>query len=238
MSKPVKCPFYRDSQGLTVNRGHCHLCGAQTVCGGNVEFCENPDVLRRQLSERRRKEAPNDREDRPQKKKSSHYKVLVVDDEESMRKLIVTLLSQQGHQCITASHGIEALNKMKQEKADAVITDIVMPEMDGIALTKEILALYPKLPILVMTGHGKEYPAEAAITAGARDFIGKPFSIEEFMLRLNKLMRDAEILREIEAKQKEMVFHLSRKSSEEVTTLKREIEDLKSKLYAYSGSLR
>jgi len=220
-----------------VNRGHCLLCGAQTVCGGNVEFCENPDALRRQLSERKRKEAQNDREDQTQKK-PSHYKVLVVDDEESMRKLIVTLLSKQGHQCITASDGIEALHKMKQEKADAVITDIVMPEMDGIALTKEILALYPKLPILVMTGHGKEYPAEAAITAGARDFIEKPFSIEEFMLRLNKLMRDTEILWEIEAKQKEMVFHLSRKSSEEVTTLKREIEDLKSKLYAYSGSLR
>ena len=182
-------------------------------------------------------EGSNNKGEEVQKKKPSNDKVLVVDDEEPLRKLIVTLLSKQGNQCIPASNGIEALNEIRQNKVDAVITDIVMPEMDGIALTKEILSLYPYLPIMVMTGHGKEYSAESAIAAGARDFIEKPFSIEEFLLRLSKMMRDYEILCQIKVKQNQMVYRLSKKSLEEINELKREIDSLKSRLCSvYSRS--
>ena len=69
---------------------------------------------------------------------SPHYKALQVDDEQPMRKLIVSLLSRKGHQCITANNGIEALDKISENKFNAIITDFVMPEMDGIALTKEL----------------------------------------------------------------------------------------------------
>jgi DNA-binding NtrC family response regulator len=109
-----------------------------------------------------------------------------------------------------------------------------MSKMDGITLTKELLTVYPKLPIMVMTGYSKEYPAESAITAGARDFIGKPFSCEEFILRFNKMMSDDEILLKIEAKQEEMLFHIQRESSEKVNELQREIEGLKNRLHAGS----
>lgn len=59
---------------------------------------------------------------------STHYKILVADDEEEMRKLIVSLLSTKGHHCITASNGLEALDKIMEAKYDALITDIVVPE--------------------------------------------------------------------------------------------------------------
>jgi diguanylate cyclase (GGDEF)-like protein len=124
--------------------------------------------------------------------KSNCYKIVVVDDEEATRKLIVDLLSQKGHQCLTANNGLEALDKIMGTKFDAVITDIVMPEMDGIALTKELSKHDQSLPVMVITGYTEEYSAEMAIASGAREFIKKPFSVSEFLIRFDKMMRDHE----------------------------------------------
>ncbi len=121
---------------------------------------------------------------------STHYKILVVDDEEQMRKLILLLLSAKGHLCGTASNGFEALDKIMEAKYDALITDIVMPGMDGIALTKELSKHYQSLPVMVITGHADDYSAETAIASGAREFIHKPFSNSEFLIRFDKMMRD------------------------------------------------
>ena len=122
--------------------------------------------------------------------KSSLYKVLVVDDEEPIRKLIVTLLAQKGHQCIAVSNGFEALDRIKKNKFDAAVVDIVMPEMDGLALTRELSKNYQTLPVMIMTGHVDEYSPETAIALGAREFITKPFSIAEFIIRFHKMMHD------------------------------------------------
>ena len=121
---------------------------------------------------------------------STQYKILVVDDEEPTRKLIVSLLSPKGHQCVTANNGREALDKMMETKFDALITDIVMPEVDGITLTKELSKHYQNLPVMVMTGYTEDYSAETAIASGAREFINKPFSISEFIIRFDKMMCD------------------------------------------------
>jgi len=121
---------------------------------------------------------------------STRYKILVVDDEEPMRKLIASLLSTKGHQCVTANNGLEALDKVMEAKFDALITDIVMPEMDGLALTKELSKHYQSLPVMVITGHTEDYSAETAIASGAREFISKPFSIAEFIIRFHKMMDD------------------------------------------------
>ena len=245
---PKKCPFYRGSQGLAMGKGlgYCDLDGDQAICDGDTQFCKNPEILRKQLLAQKSEEESNNNEKGGQQKKPSKYKILVVDDEEPMRKLMVALFSKLGHECITANNGREALDKIGQHKFDAVITDIIMPEMDGITLTKEILTLYPNLPIMVMTGFSKDYSPELAIAAGAYDFIKKPFSIDEFVLRFSKIIRDREMFSKIEAKQNEIeaqqnekVFHLNRKSSEEIDKLKRELESLKSRLYSgYSGLSR
>ena len=118
------------------------------------------------------------------------YKILIVDDKESIRKLVGNMLSQKGHQCVTANNGIEALDKIRENRFDAVITDIAMPEMDGLALTKELLKHDQSLPIMIMTGYTDNYSAETAIASGAREFISKPFSIPEFIIRFDKMMRD------------------------------------------------
>lgn len=77
-----------------------------------------------------------------------------------------------------------------ETKFDAIITDIVMPEMDGITLTKELSKHYQNLPVMVMTGFTEDYSAETAVASGAREFITKPFSISEFLIRFDKMMRD------------------------------------------------
>ncbi len=118
------------------------------------------------------------------------YKIIIVDDEEQVRNFIVSLFSNYGHSCETAKDGIEALEKIKKNSFDSAVIDIVMPLMDGITLTRELVKLRPSLPVMIMTGHAAEHSAGSAMAAGAREFIKKPFSIDEFILRFDKMMRD------------------------------------------------
>ena len=124
--------------------------------------------------------------------KPSKYTILVVDDEELLRNLIVTFLSKLGHSCVTAIDGVDALDKIKGNKIDAVVTDIKMPNMDGITLTSKILIQYPGLPVMIMTAFEEEHTAGMAIIVGAQDFIKKPFSLNEFSVRLHKMINDSE----------------------------------------------
>lgn len=128
------------------------------------------------------------------KTEASYYKILVVDDEELIRNLVISGLSELGHSWITAIDGADALNKMGENKFDAVITDITMPNMDGIILTREISNQYPTIPVMVMVGFDEEYSIGTAISVGAREFIKKPFSLDEFAIRLHKMIHDFEIL--------------------------------------------
>jgi two-component system cell cycle response regulator len=118
------------------------------------------------------------------------YKVLLVDDEEPLRDLIASMFFRNGHRCEAAGDGLDALERLAQDSFDAVVTDVVMPRMNGLTLTRELTRLYPDLPVMVMTGHSHEEYAESAMAAGALEFIKKPFSIQEFIIRFEKLMRD------------------------------------------------
>jgi len=118
------------------------------------------------------------------------HKILIVDDEEPVLNFIVSLFSKYGHSCETAKDGIEALEKFKKNSFDSAVIDIVMPHKDGITLTRELANLYPNLPIMIMTGHADDHSAELAMAAGALEFIKKPFSSNEFILRFDKMMHD------------------------------------------------
>ena len=114
-----------------------------------------------------------------------------MDDEELIRNLIVTFLSGLGHRCVTASDGVDALEKMKGNEIHAVVTDIKMQKMDGIILTREMIKQYPDLPVMVMIEYDDEYSAGTAISVGAREFIKKPFSLDEFAIRLHKMISES-----------------------------------------------
>jgi len=134
-----------------------------------------------------------------QRMESPKYTILVVDDEELMRYLVVSYLSKLGHSCLTAVDGVDALDKIKNNKIDAVITDIKLPKMDGMALSGEISRQYPDLPIMIMTAFDEEYSEGTAISVGAREFLKKPFTLDEFAARLNKLINASEILKRIKS---------------------------------------
>jgi DNA-binding NtrC family response regulator len=90
---------------------------------------------------------------------------------------------------------VDALNRMGENKFDAVITDITMPKMDDIILTREISKQYPETPVKVMIAFNEEYSMGTTISVGAREFIKIPFSLDEFAIRLHKMIHDFETLR-------------------------------------------
>jgi putative two-component system response regulator len=134
-----------------------------------------------------------------QRMESSKYTILVVDDEELMRYLVVSYLSKLGHSCLTAIDGVDALDKIMKNKIDAVITDIKLPDMDGMTLIGEISRQYPGLPVMVMTAFDEEYSEGTVISVGAREFLKKPFTLDEFAVRLNKMIHDSELLKRIKS---------------------------------------
>ena len=114
--------------------------------------------------------------------------VLVVDDNNCIREILTALLSQRGYRCESAANGIEAMQKVRQSNFDAVITDLHMPEMDGITLTRELTLRFPDVPVMIVTGQLDEHFRESALSAGAREVLGKPFEVLELMGRLHKMV--------------------------------------------------
>jgi DNA-binding response OmpR family regulator len=124
----------------------------------------------------------------------AQYKILVVDDNPDVGFVIAEFLSLFDYSCHLAADGVEALEKIGAEHFDAVITDVKMPRMDGITLTRELMKRNPLLPVLVMTGYGGPHSAVHALSAGASDCIYKPFKIDDFLARFQAMMRTHEAM--------------------------------------------
>ena len=157
----------------------------------------------------------------------SIYDILVVDYDKALRTRIASMLSRRGYHCLQAADGMAALDIAYAEKLDAVITDVLMPKMDGITLVKRVLKRIPRLPIIVMTPPNNEFSPVTAIAVGAQEFIKKPFSLTELAIRFDKMMRNHEISPENEAKQKERFFYDRQESLERVNRLHGKIGSLK-----------
>jgi DNA-binding NarL/FixJ family response regulator len=105
---------------------------------------------------------------------------------------------------------VDALDKMREHKIDAIITDIGMPRMDGIFLTREISKQQPGLPVMVMTAFDEEYSVGTAISVGAREFIKKPISLEECAIRLHKMIRESEPLTGVKVEKSKEEEHVEK----------------------------
>src|SRR5512145_1362110 len=108
-------------------------------------------------------------------------RVLVVDDERFFQELFRELLQAAGHQVRTASSGEEALRLMAEEHFDVLLTDVVMPGLDGISLVKEAKRRDPDLEALAITGHDDVRLAVQAMKAGCADFLTKPVDRQELV---------------------------------------------------------
>ncbi len=113
--------------------------------------------------------------------------VLVVDDDERIRSLLMDTLSALGYHPVGAKNGEEALSLLDTEKLDLVITDVRMPNMNGLSLLKNIKNRNPLLPVLIITGYNFAYTKDQAMENGADGFLAKPFrigKIEELMRKV------------------------------------------------------
>jgi two-component system response regulator PilR (NtrC family) len=105
--------------------------------------------------------------------------ILIVDDEFSMREFMTIFLEKEGYQTITAEDGESALNKIKSNKVDLLISDIRMPGLGGLGLLEKIKAIDSSIPVIMMTAYASPEDAVNAMKNGAYDYITKPFKVDE-----------------------------------------------------------
>ena len=125
-------------------------------------------------------------------------RVLVVDDDQAMLDLLEDALRRRGWETQAATSGQQALDLLADLKADAVVTDLRMPGMDGIELCERVRTQRPDVPVLVTTGFGSVDAAVAAMHAGAADFVTKPYVMDELALKLDRALDHGRVLRELE----------------------------------------
>lgn len=110
-------------------------------------------------------------------------KILVIDDEEQLRYLLTRILTRDGHEVFIAQDGEEGVEKFYQLKPELVITDIVMPNKDGLDVIAEILAIHPNQPIIAMSGgrraYNTRYNIEAVEMQNIKGTLQKPFNHQE-----------------------------------------------------------
>ncbi len=122
--------------------------------------------------------------------------VLLVDDDRNFLRVLTYHVREFGFHATPASSGKEALERLGEEKIDLVVTDLKMPEMDGIQLLAAIRENFPSLPVIVLTAHGSIDKAVEAIKLGAFDFLTKPFEKEEIHQTMVNALRMADLLLE------------------------------------------
>jgi len=116
--------------------------------------------------------------------------ILLIDDDASLRRVIEYSLKEQGYTVRTAESGEQGLLRFGEERFDAVITDITMPGMDGIAVLRKVQEAAPGLPVIVMTAYGTIESAVEAMRLGAVDYVTKPFpSRDDLHLRLQRALK-------------------------------------------------
>lgn len=116
-------------------------------------------------------------------------KILVVDDEKPIRELICEALSMSGFETCEASDGIDALNKTRKMKFDLIILDINLPKIDGLEFLEKLRNDGINIPMLLLSARNKRTDIATGLKLGADDYMTKPFSIEELVLRVRAILR-------------------------------------------------
>lgn len=124
--------------------------------------------------------------------------ILVVDDDELVRKTLSVLVSSLGYRCQLASDGVEAIKVLKSAKCDLVLSDVIMPNMDGLELLKYIIRHHVETDVIIATGYNERTSYADVIRAGAIDFIKKPIDQAELEAKLARALRERSMVRKLE----------------------------------------
>ena len=116
------------------------------------------------------------------------YRILTVDDEERIRALIRKYAEFEGHEVTEAADGMEAVKLCREKTFDIIIMDIMMPELDGFSAVREIRK-FSETPIIMLSARGEEYDKLNGFGLGIDDYVVKPFSPKELMMRIDAVMK-------------------------------------------------
>ena len=128
------------------------------------------------------------------------YRLLVADDEASLRRVLEAHLRRQGYDVDTVEDGAAALGRLEAQSYHTVVSDLRMPEMDGMELVRRVAERWPHLPVIIITAHGAVDTAVEAMKAGAFDFISKPFDKDELVKVVAKAVATHERADAVEAR--------------------------------------
>ncbi len=124
------------------------------------------------------------------------FKVLIVDDDSTLRELLSETIHGMGYMVDTAENGEDALNKLKRDKYDLVVSDLKMPGMDGLKLLDHIKSLDSNILVIIITAYATLESAVKAIEKGAYDYIAKPFRLDEFVVVVRNACEKLRLLRQ------------------------------------------
>lgn len=150
-------------------------------------------------------------------------KILVVDDEEAIREVVSTLLTAQGYNCTTCANGRLALEAFRKGSFDLVLSDIVMPEMDGLKLLGELRLEDPDVPVIMVTAMHDIAIALEAIRAGAYDYILKPFEKDQLHLSVRRALEHRALVMENRTYQSDLE-HLVAERTQQLSVALQELE--------------
>ena len=150
-------------------------------------------------------------------------KILVVDDEEAIREVVSTLLEAQGFSCTVCSNGRLALEAFQRDSFDLVLSDIVMPEMDGLKLLTELRGKDPDVPVIMVTAMHDIAIALEAIRAGAYDYILKPFEKDQLHLSVRRALEHRTLVIENRAYQSDLE-HLVAERTQQLSIALQDLE--------------
>lgn len=125
-------------------------------------------------------------------------RILIVDDEIDALELMQELFESKGYISMTAANGLEALNIIRNQEPDIILTDIRMPEMDGMQLLQVITKEYPAIPVIMVTAHGTIETAVEAMKMGAKDYILKPLRLDEILAKVERITQLSSLIKENE----------------------------------------
>src|SRR6266581_841520 len=118
----------------------------------------------------------------------SGMRCLVVDDEPRLRRVLIRLLEGEGFTCAEAGSGVEAVAELEKGPVPLVISDLRMPEMDGVTLLREIITRWPETAVIVVTAVAEVESAVACLQMGALDYVAKPFHLDEVRARVSQAL--------------------------------------------------
>lgn len=125
--------------------------------------------------------------------------ILVVDDDELVLKTLRILVSSMGYHCLSAPSAVEAVEILKKTKCDLVLSDLSMPDMDGMELLQHIIRHHTDTDVIIATGYSERTSYADVIRAGALDFIKKPIDQAELEAKLARALRERQMIRKLEA---------------------------------------